>query len=236
MAMRYGRSLYRSNQTYTVHSFADRAEWLKGRQDLHGIGGSDASAAIGLNPWRTNLELWEIKTGRSTAPDISDNERVSYGQDAEEYIRRLFQLKHALEYEIQYQPDVILQSNEHPEFLYSPDGLIRSIDGRSGILEIKTTWIMKSYDKEKWFDKHKKEKRIPENYYVQVLHGLNVTGFQFVELYAELVYPSGNSELVTYHIERDEVEDDLAYISDGVQDFWRHVKEDRQPALLLPAI
>ena len=236
MTMRYGRSLYRSNQTYTVHSFENRDEWLKGRQDLHGIGGSDASAAIGLNPWRTNLELWEIKTGRSTAPDISDNERVQYGQDAEEYIRRLFQLKHALEYEIQYQPDVILQSNTDPEFLYSPDGLIRTIDGRNGILEIKTTWIMKSYDKEKWFDKSKKEKRIPENYYIQVLHGLNVTGFDFVELYAELVYPSENSELVTYHIEREEVEDDLKYIRDGVKDFWRHVVEDREPALLLPAI
>lgn len=236
MAMRYGRSLYRSNQTYTVHAFENREDWLKGRQDLHGIGGSDASAAIGLNPWRTNLELWEIKTGRSTTPDISDNERVQYGQDAEEYIRRLFQLKHALEYEIQYQPDVILQSNADPEFLYSPDGLIRTIDGRNGILEIKTTWIMKSYDKEKWFDKAKREKRIPENYYIQVLHGLNVTGFDFVELYAELVYPSENSELVTYHIEREEVEDDLKYIRDGVKDFWRHVVEDREPALLLPAI
>lgn len=236
MPMRYGRSLYRNNDTYTVHEYETREAWEKGRQDLHGIGGSDAAAALGLNPWRTNLDLWEIKTGRKEAPDLSDNERVLYGQNAEEYLRRLFQLKHAAEYEIQYKPDVILQCIKHPEFLYSPDGLIRTIDGRNGILEIKTTTIMKSYDREKWFDRRTREKKLPENYYIQVLHGLNVTGFSFVDLFAELTYPSGTSELVTYHIEREEVEDDLDYISAGLQEFWRSVRDEKEPALLLPAI
>lgn len=236
MAMRYGKSLYRTNDTYTVHAFENREDWLKGRQDLNGIGGSDASAALGMNPWRTNLELWEIKTGKHTAPDISDNDRVWYGTEAEQYLRRLFQLKHAAEYEIQYMPDVILQNNEHPEFLYSPDGLIHTVDGKNGILEIKTTTIMKSYDREKWFDKRTREKKLPENYYIQVLHGLNVTGFSFVDLFAELTYPSGTSELITCHIERDEVEGDLKYIEVGLQDFWRYVKDNREPALLLPAL
>ena len=85
-AMRYGRSLFQTNKTYTVHEFKNRKDWLEGRKDLHGIGGSDAAAALGLNPWRSNLDLWEIKTGRKAAPDISDNERVRYGQNAEEYI------------------------------------------------------------------------------------------------------------------------------------------------------
>ena len=237
-AMRYGRSLFQTNKTYTVHEFKNRKEWLEGRKDLHGIGGSDAAAALGLNPWRSNLDLWEIKTGRKTAPDISDNERVRYGQNAEEYIRRLFQLKHELEYEIQYKKDVILQNNEHPEFLYSPDGLIMTIDGRKGILEIKTTTIMKSYDKEKWFDRKTREKRLPDNYYIQILHGLNVTGFEFVDLYAELTYPSGNSELVPYHIERSDpaVAEDLRWIADGISEFWKKVEKDEEPALLLPAI
>ena len=236
MVMRYGRSLYKSNPTYTAHLFENREDWLNGRQDLHGIGGSDASAALGLNPWRTNLELWEIKTRRKEAPDISDNERVQYGQEAEQYLRRLFQLKHAVEYEIQYVENAILQNCEDPEFLYSPDGLIKTIDGRNGILEIKTTTIMKSYDREKWFDRRTRAKRLPENYYIQVLHGLNVTGFDFIDLYAELSYPSGTSELVTYHIERSEVEEDLEYISKGIKEFWKNVTDDREPALLLPAI
>lgn len=236
MAIRYGRSLFRTNQVYTVHQFKTRDEWLKGRADLHGIGGSDASAAIGMNPWRTNTDLWQIKTGRKKAPDISDNERVHYGQEAEQYIRRLYQLKHEKDMEVQYIPDVILQNNEHPEMLYSPDGLLIDQDGRRGIWECKTTTIMKSIDKEKWWDKAEKQKILPDNYYIQILHGLNVTGFDFVELYAELTYPSGNSELVPYHIERNEVLDDLDLIREGVLEFWQHVENDEEPALILPAI
>lgn len=236
MAMRYGRSLFRTNQVYTVHQFKTRDEWLKGRADLHGIGGSDASAAIGMNPWRTNQDLWRIKTRRKKAPDISDNERVHYGQEAEQYIRRLYQLKHEKDMEVQYIPDVILQNNEHPEMLYSPDGLLIDSEGRRGIWECKTTTIMKSIDKEKWWDKAEKQKILPDNYYIQILHGLNVTGFDFVELYAELTYPSGNSELVPYHIERNEVLDDLDLIREGVLEFWQHVENDEEPALILPAI
>ena len=236
MVMRYGRSLFRTNQVYTVHQFKTRDEWLKGRADLHGIGGSDASAAIGMNPWRTNQDLWQIKTKRKKAPDISDNERVRYGQEAEQYIRRLYQLKHAHDMEVQYISDVILQNNEHPEMLYSPDGLLIDHDGRRGIWECKTTTIMKSIDKEKWWDKAEKQKILPDNYYIQVLHGLNVTGFDFVELYAELTYPSGNSELVPYHIERSEVQDDLDLIRDGILEFWKYVENDEEPALILPAI
>ena len=95
---------------------------------------------------------------------------------------------------------------------------------------------MKSIDREKWWDREKKEKILPNNYYIQVLHGLNVTGFDFVELYAELTYPSGNSELVPYHIERDEVQEDLEVIRNGILEFWQYVRDDKEPALILPGI
>ncbi|HMY01400.1 MAG TPA: YqaJ viral recombinase family protein, partial [Agitococcus sp.] len=39
-----------------------RSEWLAVRKQ--GIGGSDAAAAVGLNPYQSQLELWMIKTGR----------------------------------------------------------------------------------------------------------------------------------------------------------------------------
>lgn len=54
--------------------------WLNAR---HGIGGSDASAVLGLNPYKTNTELYLEKTGQRTAPDISDKDYVKYGHDAE---------------------------------------------------------------------------------------------------------------------------------------------------------
>ena len=232
--MRYEKALFETNDTYTVHKYRTRKAWENGRYDLHGIGGSDASAAIGMNPWRTNVDLWEIKTGRKEAPGISNAERVRYGQEAEEPIRRLFQLKRQ-EYEINYIQNCILQNKERPYLLYSPDGLIHDTKtGRNGILEIKTTTIMKSYDSEKWWDKVNKVPVIPENYYIQILHGLNVTGFAFADLYAELTYPSGSSELRTYHIEAEEVQEDLETVRDGVSAFWNdHVLQDREPSLII---
>ena len=39
----------------------NREEWLKERKK--GIGASEASCIIGVNPWKTNVELWQEKTG-----------------------------------------------------------------------------------------------------------------------------------------------------------------------------
>ena len=50
----------------------NREEWLKVRK-CQGIGGSEAGAVLGVNKYQTNLDLWELKTGRKEAPDLSDN-------------------------------------------------------------------------------------------------------------------------------------------------------------------
>lgn len=49
-------------EPYKIYDFEDEKAWLKGR--LNGIGGSDASAVVGKNPYKTNIELFEEKTGR----------------------------------------------------------------------------------------------------------------------------------------------------------------------------
>ena len=40
-----------------------RALWLEGRRT--GIGGSDVAAVLGLNPWKTPLDVWNDKLGLS---------------------------------------------------------------------------------------------------------------------------------------------------------------------------
>ena len=228
--LRYKKSLYADNSVYDVHKYKNRAEWLKGR--VHGIGGSDASAAINRNPWRSNLELWQLKTHRIKAPDISNNERVIYGQEAEEYIRRLYQLKRKGRVDVHYMPDVVLQNKADPILLYSPDGLLQETDtGRCGILEVKTATPIMALQREKWKD------QIPENYFIQVLHGMNVTGFDFVDLIAELTYDDDYSQLRIYHIERSDVIGELEYVKNGVLDFWnKYVQTDTEPPLYLPVI
>jgi len=230
--MAYKKDLYTDPAAeYSVHIYKSRSQWLKGR--VSGIGGSDASAAIGMNPWRTNLDLWMIKTGRKEAPDISSNERVIYGQNAEEAIRLLYKAKKRGIIDVNYMSNAILSNREHPELLYSPDGLLLEREtGRKGILEVKTATPITALQKEKW-----KQEHIPDNYYIQVLHGMNVTGFDFVDLIAELTYDEHYSQIRIYHIDRDDALDDLNMVKDGVLTFWNeYVKTGREPAMTLPQI
>ena len=57
-----------------------------------GIGASDAACVLGRNPYKTNVELWEEKTGIRQSEDISDKPHVKYGTEAEQYLRELFRL------------------------------------------------------------------------------------------------------------------------------------------------
>lgn len=229
---RTGKTLFQNCEAYTVQQYGNRTEWLRGRSG--GIGGSDAAAAIGRSPWRTNYELWLIKTGRKQAEDISDSELVRYGTKAEDPLRKLYVLDHPY-FEIQHQKDTVLISKADPFLRYSPDGLILDrMNRRKGILEVKTTTIMKSFDREKWGTKE--DPRIPDQYYIQVLHGLLVTGFDFIELTAQLKYDPEYKQIRTYHIERAEVEDDLQALKEAETEFWQHVQEDTAPGLILPEI
>ena len=45
----------------TKKLFNSREEWLQGRKNH--IGGSDAAACVGLNPYKDNVQLWEEKVG-----------------------------------------------------------------------------------------------------------------------------------------------------------------------------
>lgn len=207
----------------------NREEWLKERKN--GIGGSDAATIIGLNPYKTNIELWEEKTGRKEAEDISEKLYVKYGTNMEPVLRESFKIKHP-ELEVLHEENTIIKHSIYPFLFASLDGkLINKETGELGILEIKTTNIVQSMQKEKWKDK------IPPNYYCQVLHYLNVTGFSFVKLFAELNYDENYQATKTYTIERKDVEEDIKYLSEKEIEFWNeYVVKDKMPPLKLPEI
>jgi hypothetical protein len=48
----------------------NREQWLAVRQ--RGVGSSDAGAAVALNPYQSQLELWMVKTGRGSALPFDD--------------------------------------------------------------------------------------------------------------------------------------------------------------------
>lgn len=208
-----------------------REEWLEKRKSY--IGGSEASCIVGMNPYTTNVELWEMKTGRRKAEDISEKSYVKYGTEAEQYLRELFKLDYP-QYEGFYEENNMWLNSDYPFAHASLDGwLVEKETGRKGILEIKTTNIIQSIQKEKWKD------RIPDNYYIQVLHYLMVTGFDFVVLKAQLKYDyDGDIFLTTKHykIERAEVLEDIEYLIKAEKQFSEYIKNDMQPPLVLPNI
>lgn len=208
----------------------DRAEWLEARKNR--IGGSDAACIVGMNPYRSNVELWEIKTGQVEAEDISDKPYVKYGSEAEQHLRELFKLDFP-QYKVSYVEDNMWMNDKYPFAHASLDGWLEDEQGRQGILEIKTTNILQSMQKEKW------KNRIPDNYYIQVLHYLMVTEFDFAILKAQLKYDyDGDIMLITKHykIEREEVQEDIDFLEKAERRFFECIKEDRQPNLVLPVI
>ncbi len=207
-----------------------RDEWLKAR--LNHIGGSDASVCVGMNPYKTNVELWEEKTGQRQPEDISEKDYVIYGIKAEEYLRGLFALDFP-KYQVFYDDNNMFLNSEYPWMHASLDGELMDQEGRRGILEIKTTEILQSMQKEKWQD------RIPDNYFCQVLHYLAVTGYDFAVLKAQLKSEWGGELRITtkhYFIERKDVEEDIKYLVDAEKQFWNCVQSGRRPDLILPAI
>jgi len=212
-------------------SLAYRApEWKEFRKS--GIGGSDAAAAIGLSSFKTNVALWEEKTGRAEDKDISDNPRVQYGNKAEEHLTALFALDYP-EYEVIDTKDTVYKRG----FMFaSLDAELKEkATGRRGFLEDKTAEINSLAAMEKWADGH-----IPGNYYIQILHYFIVTGFEFCIVKARLIDTAQDGEkLITEkHIryERKDLLAEMRYLYQEEAKFWRYVQEGKRPPCKLPQI
>lgn len=87
-----------------------REEWLEERKK--GIGGSDAAVILGLNPYKNNIRLWEEKTGKVQAEDISDKPYVKYGTQAEDLLRELFKLDFP-QYEVSHDENTIIKHHKY---------------------------------------------------------------------------------------------------------------------------
>lgn len=210
-----------------------RAEWLKMRREV-GIGGSDAGAVVGLNHWKTNVDLWKEKTGISKGNNGSDTQAVKFGKEAEKYIRGLFVLEHP-ECLVDYH-EFWMYLNGENDFMYATlDGELKDRNtGEKGILEIKTTTIHNSNQWNDW------ENRIPDSYYVQVLHQLACTGWNFAILKAYIMYTAkdgGNNVTIReYRIDRKDVVLEIEYLLQKEREFIQYVRDKKEPPLILPRI
>lgn len=211
-------------------TFKNRTEWLAAREGH--IGGSDASCCLGMNPYKSNVELWEEKTGRRPPEDISEKPYVKYGIYAEPLLRELFAMDYP-QYQVYYEEHNMFLNSDYPWMHASLDGELLDQEFRHGVLEIKTAQIMQSGQWIQWKD------QIPENYYIQILHCMAVTGYDFAVLKAQLKYErEGQVELIAkhYEIERKDVEADIQMVIEAERKFWDAVVSGKKPDLILPAI
>lgn len=208
----------------------NRDEWLRAR--LNGIGGSDAGTVIGVNKYKTNVQLWEEKSGITIPEDISDKPAVAYGKNAEPHIRELFHLDYP-DYQLEYHEFYMYVNDDSPFIFATLDGELTDKNGRKGVLEIKTCTIQNSNQWTEWEDK------IPDTYYAQVLHQLAATDWDFVILRAYIRYCKNGALRVTirdYLIEKADVQADINYLIQRESEFWKDVTNKTRPALILPEI
>ena len=192
-----------------------RDEWLAVRKG--GIGSSDAAAAVGLNPYKSQLELWMEKTGRdSTLPkaDPHDEESPMYWGNVLEpivawhYSKRTTNKVRRINAVLQH-PD--------PELPWMLANIDREVIGADDvqILECKTAGINGA---RLW------KEGVPEYVQLQVMHQLAVTGKQAADVAVLL----GGQTLEIHRIERDELM--IARLIELERKFWEYVVNDTPPA------
>ena len=182
-------------------------EWLERRK--HTIGGSDAAAIVGLNPYSSQYSLFAEKTGK--IPGFGGNLATEVGTFLEEFVAKKFEQETGKKVR---RENAFIYNDEYP---WAHANVDRVICGESALLEIKTT---DSLNMKKF-----KGGEYPLNYYAQIVHYLGVTGKERCYL-AVLI---GNKEFLWFTIERDEAE--IAALMSAEADFWELVKTDTPPAV-----
>lgn len=159
-----------------------REEWLKYRK--RGIGGSDAGAVCGLNPYRTAIQVYYDKT--SDEIETFDNEAMRQRREFEEYVARRF--CEAAGKKVR-KANAMYYDEKIPFMVADVD---RMIVGEKAGLECQT---ISPYMADLW-----KDGNIPVSYQIQCYHYMSVCDADAWYI-AVLIY---GKEFKYYRIERDE--------------------------------
>ena len=210
----------------------NRKEWLGKRSKY--IGGSDCACILGLNPYKSNVDLYLEKIGEKQSQDISDKPQVKFGIAAEPIIRELFQINYP-QMQMNYVENNNFINDKYPFARASLDGWLTDQDGSNGIWECKTSQIVSSAVKEKWND------QVPDNYYCQILHYFLVReDCNFAILTALLTWDYSEKEpyqqLRNYRFERSDVKEDIEYLKEQEIKFFECIEKKQKPDLILPEI
>lgn len=198
------RKFLDANITHNTKKMS-KYEWLKERGK--GIGGSDASSVVGLNPYKSSVSVYleklsYIKNNINNTDDktinsilnkntqhiedtIYTNYKMELGNKLKDFVAREFALKTNKKVR---NINGILKNDKYPFAIANID---RAIVGEKAFLECK---VSGSYFKGEW------KNGVPINYKVQCHHYMAVTGATHCYVAALI----GNEDLVIHKIDRDE--------------------------------
>jgi len=182
-------------------------EWqqMRKRFVLSGmVGGSDASTLLGLNPYKSEINMFYQAVSLVDVPHKM-NAAMLHGKQLEDYVAKCWQYWDGTEEgwvsntqannKIKRYRRVksILVNDRYPSLFANLDGKIVLHPDKGtepGILEIKT---ISGYSADMW------ESKIPPSYYVQLQHYLLVTGYKW----GEIMYLRDGRELGCVTFEED---------------------------------
>lgn len=184
----------------------DRKEWLQLRKT--GIGGSDAGAICGMNPYSSPMTVFQNKT--CEVLEEQDNEAVRQGHDLEDYVAQRFMEATGLKVR---RSNYMYRSEEYPFMIADVD---RLVVGEDAGLECKTA---SAYNADKW-----KDGKIPLHYIMQCYHYMAVTGKRTWYIAAVIL----GREFTYRKLEWDD--ELIRQMIEAEQDFWEnHVMKKVMP-------
>ena len=180
-----------------VYDYDSEDDWYKLREKR--IGGSDIGAILGVNKYKSIIDVYIDKTEGSS---FEGNESTYWGHIHESTIMKEFGKRHK-EFIVYQAPYSVID-----DFLIANlDGVLKDKEnGEYGVLEIKTT---NAYNYKDWDGDV-----VPQYYYAQVQHYLMLTGYKFAYI-AVLI---GGNHYKDFKIERNE--EDIELIRNKATEFY----------------
>jgi len=178
---------------------------------MSGIGGSDSAIILGLNPYKTPLQLAREKLGLDAG--FKGNAATHWGNLLEDIVAGEYQMTTGRKVA---RVNKTLRLKDHPQIMAHID---RRIVGHRAVLECKTAG-MRSADL--WGEDG--TDRVPDMYIIQTQHYML---FPQVKEFCDLAALIGGQDYRTYHIEPDRELQDMILVAD--LKFWDLIQRGDLP-------
>ncbi|QDF19472.1 RecE-like recombination exonuclease [Gordonia phage McKinley] len=190
-------------QRFDLDTYSGRIGWLWQRRN--GIGSSECSSVLGLNPWpdATAWHVWMDKVALLPLDDGRDSEQMEIGREVESAIVRIV----ARRLGVEHYGIPALANRQHGWMRSNVDRVFVTNDGPIPF-EAKNT---SEYLLHEWID------QVPDHAELQILHTLNVTGAPYGYVGGMI----GGRRVVFQRIDRNESL--LQHIADVERELWDRV-------------